>query len=152
MQSPSFTLNKEIVGPLLSHRKWNSYYFHPWIEPLNSIVVTSCLFPKSLCKYSFSSFFVAHLEFSKNSSMMEVRISVLVGFSMISSCCLASSWGIACSGYFWMSLLESSFYWLATICYNSDASFYLSYSSSVSSSSILAVSYSTTACNGLAWL
>jgi hypothetical protein len=80
MQSPPLTLNKEIVGPLLSHREWKSLYFHPCSEPLNSMYVTNLLLRSSFCKYSFSSFSVAHFELAKNSLMIEAIISFSLGF------------------------------------------------------------------------
>jgi hypothetical protein len=82
MQSPPLTLNKEIVGPLLSHLSWKSLYFHPCSEPLYSMYVTNFLFPSSISKYSFSFFSVAHFELAKNSFMIEIRISLLVGFGL----------------------------------------------------------------------
>jgi hypothetical protein len=33
MQSPFLTLNKDMVGPLLSHREWKSLPNHPCSDP-----------------------------------------------------------------------------------------------------------------------
>jgi len=44
--------------------------------------VTNLLLPNSFCKYSFSSFSVAHFELAKNSLMIEATISFSVGFGL----------------------------------------------------------------------
>jgi hypothetical protein len=44
--------------------------------------VTNLLFLNSFCKYSFSSFFVAHFELAKNSLMIEATISFSVGLDI----------------------------------------------------------------------
>jgi hypothetical protein len=44
--------------------------------------VTNLLLPNSFCKYSFSSFSVAHFEFARNSLMIEATISLSVGFGL----------------------------------------------------------------------
>ena len=79
MQSPPLILNKEIVGPLLSHREWKSFLNHPCSEPLYSMYVTNFLSPNSFCKYSFSSFSVAHFELARNSLIIEAKTWLSVG-------------------------------------------------------------------------
>jgi hypothetical protein len=44
--------------------------------------VTNLLLPNSFCKYSFSSFSVAHFEFARNSFMIEATISLSEGFGL----------------------------------------------------------------------
>ena len=134
MQSPSKTLNKEIVAPLLSHREWKSLALHPCTDPLYRSTVASLLFPRSLSRNSLCCFSVAHLELAKNYSM------ILDSSKEPEDLGLGT--GISIGFYTYLRRF-------ACISCNSFAAFSLSDLISFSSSWILAVKESTTFCKGL---
>ena len=75
MQSPSLTLNRVIVGVLMSLLEWKSLNVYPCSDPLYRRVVMSLLLPRRDSKNNFYFSLVAHFDFGKNLSIIDASIS-----------------------------------------------------------------------------
>ncbi len=152
MQSPSLILKRLMMGPLLSDLEWKSLAYHPCKEPLYRRVVMSCLLPRILSRNCFCSFFVAHLEFTKNFSIILVSFSSALSFGIGYWISGTTSAGLDTysSNFFyrWFSSLALAYCNSAAM----SLAFSVIYISLASSSKFLAVSWSTIFCKGFSWV